>query len=201
VTELNMAAYDAGPEVSDDGLTIIFTSDRAGQLGLGDFYVSTRANRASLWSTPVRIVELSTADNDEGIMLLPGALVAYFHSNRGGTPSKIYRTTRPTTSSAWSAPVVVPLAFTANLDNPWVSADECTMYFSSDQGGGAGMRDLYVATKTSPDQPFLTLSRIVELDTASYESDPTLTADQRTIMFASDRPSPTADFNIFEASR
>ena len=55
VPELNTAAHDQMPNVSRDGLEIVFATDRPGTAGGMDIYASTRGSTADAWSTPVNL--------------------------------------------------------------------------------------------------------------------------------------------------
>ncbi|MDQ3381852.1 MAG: hypothetical protein M3546_16310 [Actinomycetota bacterium] len=56
VTELNDAtANDIQPNVRDDGLEVVFTSNRSGTLGGQDLWGATRAEVGSAWSSPVNL--------------------------------------------------------------------------------------------------------------------------------------------------
>lgn len=54
VAELNTAAHDQMPNVSRDGLEIVFSSTRGG-LGGQDVYTAHRASTADAWSAPVNL--------------------------------------------------------------------------------------------------------------------------------------------------
>lgn len=55
VPELSTAANDQMPNVSRDGLEIVFASDRAGGAGAMDVYRATRDSTADAWSAPVNV--------------------------------------------------------------------------------------------------------------------------------------------------
>lgn len=55
VTELSTAANDQMPNVSRNGLEIVFSSDRAGGAGAMDVYTASRASTADPWSAPVNL--------------------------------------------------------------------------------------------------------------------------------------------------
>ncbi len=55
VAGLSTAANDQMPNVSRDGLEMVFVSDRAGGFGAFDVYSSTRASTADPWSAPVNL--------------------------------------------------------------------------------------------------------------------------------------------------
>ncbi|MFC1731869.1 hypothetical protein ACFL6I_16240 [candidate division KSB1 bacterium] len=66
VASLNSAEGESGICLSRDGLSIFFSSARLPHLGGGDIWYSYRLDLSSDWSTPVKVVELSTA-RQEGV--------------------------------------------------------------------------------------------------------------------------------------
>jgi WD40-like Beta Propeller Repeat len=56
VSELNNAtANDIQPNVRDDGLEVVFSSNRTGTVGAQDIWVATRATPADPWSAPANV--------------------------------------------------------------------------------------------------------------------------------------------------
>ena len=55
VDELSTGANDQMPNVSRDGLEMVFASDRAGGVGAMDIWVSTRTTTTAAWSEPVNL--------------------------------------------------------------------------------------------------------------------------------------------------
>lgn len=201
ISELDSGMYDTSPTISADGLTLWFCSYRTGGPGNGDIYVAKRTSRTSTWGVPHLVTELDTPEYEDAMIVEPDELVAYFHSNRGGSAvDHIYRTSRSSTSAPWSAPVEVPeLASTYDDNNPWISPDECTLYFDTDRPGGQGSYDVFIAIRPAPGAPFSLIEPVTELNSTNYDADPFLSADQHYIIFTSARPS--GDFNIWEATR
>jgi len=65
VDELNTGAADFMPNVSRDGLEIVFNSNRPGGFGGQDVYTSSRASTADAWSPPVNVgPNVNTAGNE-----------------------------------------------------------------------------------------------------------------------------------------
>ncbi len=193
VDELSTASNDESPTLSDDGLTIWFGSDRGGDM---DIYTATRPDRSSPWTAPVVVPELSSPQFDDGITVSSSQLVAYLHSNRAGT-MKIFRATRPTVAAPWSTPVSVD-ELGSDPENPWASADDCTIYF--DQSGPDGGDDLFFAVRPAPGEPFGARQPLAPLDSSADEDDPWLSPDQHYIIYASDR-SGLGAYDIYESTR
>ena len=61
VAELSTAANDQMPNVSRDGLEIVYSSDRTGGAGAMDVYTSSRSSTADAWSAPVNVASVNTA--------------------------------------------------------------------------------------------------------------------------------------------
>lgn len=84
ILELNTPYQETSPELSPDGLSMYFTSNRLGGAGGRDIYMTTRATRTSTWGMPARVVELSTSGDDVGIGLDPTGNAAVIDSDVQG---------------------------------------------------------------------------------------------------------------------
>jgi hypothetical protein len=181
VAEVNTAAVEGSPEVSPDGLTMYFSSNRPGSAQF-DIYVSKRTSTNAAWSPPVLDPVLSTPGVDEGLMILPSQLVAYLHSDRDGQ-FRIFRTTRPTPSSAWDTPSEISELADGHYENPVVSADECRMYLQAIRNDTQGNGDLYLSTRAQPSGPWGAPVKLLPPSTPSFDADPWISADERYLMF------------------
>lgn len=144
MSNLNLASVEQQPFVQGAAETLVFSSDRNG--GNFDLWLSTRSG--TMFGTPVRMLELNSGSSAEGDPVLSSdGLSIYFRSDRPGGPGQfdIYVATRPTTSTTFGVPVLVPNVNSATDDGPsWVSPDDCRLYLSSDRGGN---NDIFVATR------------------------------------------------------
>ena len=62
---INGSAWDCGVNLSVDGLSLFFHSNRSGGLGNFDLYLSSRNTRDGEWSTPINLGEnINTRHND-----------------------------------------------------------------------------------------------------------------------------------------
>lgn len=92
IEELNSPAQDARPNVSDDGLEIVFDSTRQG--GNPDIWTARRTSMSKPWSMPTRLGPNVNSDAIETrASLSRDGRRLYFGSNRNGT-SDIYVSTR-----------------------------------------------------------------------------------------------------------
>jgi hypothetical protein len=197
VVELNSIDSDESPELASDGLTLWLTSNRDGNR---DIYFATRPNVESSWTAPVRIPELSSPGSDEGLFVSASQLVAYLHSDRdsNGSGMRLYRSTRASLDDAWSTPVrVVELDAGLTAENPWLTADDCTMYFHT----GTELEQAIVFTTRTTDGTFGPLTTLTTIDAAGIDADPWLAADQRTIVWASNRAGGVGSFDLYVATR
>lgn len=61
VAQLSTAANDQMPNVSRDGLEIVFVSDRTGGAGALDIWTATRDSTADAWSAPVNLTDINSS--------------------------------------------------------------------------------------------------------------------------------------------
>jgi Tol biopolymer transport system component len=182
---LSSASTDSVPEITPDGLTIVFGSDRPGGLGSQDLYIATRGARSAPWSAPSALTELNSSQMELGSCLSPDRLTVFFGSDRSGD-KEIYSASRTAAGLAWPAPTVVQELSTPGSETaPWVSPDLTVVYFASDRPGGQGGPDLWVATtgaggKLNAPVPVSGAG----VNTSATEGDPWLSPDLRTLYFS-----------------
>lgn len=154
VTALNAATFnDESPEISGDGNTIYFTSNRGGG---DDVYISTLS---TVWSTPVVAADLSSTSNDGDLAISPDGLTAVVL--RTGAPNRFYIHTRASTAVAFGTGTVhTELSVTTDIAAPSVTNGGATIYLHA----GAS-RDLYIATRMG-NGTYATPQAITELNTA-----------------------------------
>jgi hypothetical protein len=87
----------------------------------------------------------------------------------------------------------------SDAENPWISADDCTIYF--DRGVTSGNAELMFATRPAAGMPFGAPQPLGTLNTGSNDADPWLSPDQRYIIFSSNRAGGVGLFDLYEATR
>ena len=94
--------------------------------------------------------------------------------------------------------VMIDLGDTAyNYFHPAISADELTLYFSSDRPGGEGDYDLWKATRNSVEEPFGNITNLgKQINTEGKEEFPTLRSDTR-MYYSSDGLPGLGGFDLF----
>lgn len=198
VDDLSTGDDETSAEVSRDGLTIFFISDRTPTLGGSDIWMSTRATRGSPWRSPVHLPELSTSANEHNASVSADGLSIIVQSALTGD-SDLYEATRPTVSAPWS--VLTPIAginSSASDAHGHLTTGRRILYFASNRAGGSGNRDLYMATRASPSDPFGAPMRIEELATSGLDDEPWVSDDGRYILFTSVVPGGRG---LFESRR
>lgn len=107
-----------------------------------------------------------------------------------------------TALGAFSAPTVVTaLAGSSADDDPTMTADGLELYFNASRPGGAGGGDIWVTTRASRGDAWTTPTPVVELNTASSETTPGVSADGLSLYLGSDRAGGLGATDIYVATR
>jgi Tol biopolymer transport system component len=191
-----------GPALAADGATLILSSSLPG--GFDSLYQATRSDRGSVFSGAIALTSLNGSANSGTPFLGFDGTRLYFYSDRsGGVGSRdLYVATRANPLDSFESASLVPGVNSAASDHlPWVSPDELTLYFSSARAGGSGGYDLWTATRAARAGAFGSPKRISELDTASSEEGASLTPDELTLFFASDRANGAGKLDLWMSTR
>ena len=164
-------ADELSPEISSDGNTLYFSSDRV-TAGEGEIYVSRIAAGTTTFGPPDRDAQLSLAGSDDGdIAIAPNGLTAILV--RSG---KLMRATRTLVTNPWGTPVTIAGTFGTNPAAP--SLDTAgDLYFHA-----GTQRDLFVARKNG--NAFGTPIPITELNTTGRDSGPFISPDEKHLVWA-----------------
>jgi hypothetical protein len=202
---INTAANEANPTLSPDGLSLYFTSDRAGGFGLTDIWVSQRACEDCPWGSPVNLgPPINTASTDIAPSISIDGHLLFFASGRDPTGGigDIYlsRRANPKDDFGWGDPVrlgpeVNTSAFEAGPEYLQAAEDgPINLYFGRQPVGG--QFDMYMIAVTRDGETRGPAVPISELNTPFSETGPTLRTDGREVLFFSTRP-PTLGANDF----
>jgi len=128
---------------------LFFASNRPTGVGDYDLYVSEQQPDGS-FGPPSNIVNANSVFQDARPTISHNGLELIFHSNRPGLGmSDLWSTTRESLSAEWSAPTNLTSVNTIYNDvQPALSADDLSLYVSSNRPGGLGGTDLWVSTRT-----------------------------------------------------
>jgi len=187
---------DRDPVLSGDGLTLVFTSQRAGG-GNWDLYTTTRPSRAQPFPAPTQITELATTNADWGPFLTSDGLSLYFIIG-----SDLAYSQRATTTSPWNAPatMLTNLNTASNEFEPAVTSDELTMFWTSDRpDAGIGGLNVWTATRASKSDAFGAPAPVVELNTTGDDI-PSWVSDDLCQMFLT-RTNGAAGWDLYVATK
>jgi formylglycine-generating enzyme required for sulfatase activity/serine/threonine protein kinase len=176
---------DRYPRLSVDGLTLFFTSTRAGGLGQTDIYQSRRATPDAPWQPPENLgADINSTAQDAGPWISADGLSLWFSSTRTGDWN-IHRSVREGPEATWPPAELVdaPINTPAGDGGPALTADGLTLALHSnrpEQGGS----DIWIARRGDVNAPFgEPISLDEPVNTAARESDPWLSADGRLLLF------------------
>jgi len=170
LTSLNTAMIEKSPEISADGETIYFASDRAGTY---DIYVST--NKLGTWMPPSAVSGWNTAAFEQDVAISPDELTAFIAIGA----SDLRRSIRASKTSAWSMPVSLGVAWGTHPTAPSINAAGDVYFHANDP------RDLFVARKEGA--TFASPVLVPDLNTATgREAAPCISMDDRYLMFEQD---------------
>ena len=145
---INTSYVDIRPDISADGLTLFFSSDRPGGYGEDDLWETTRATQDDPWEPPVNLGHIVNGSYRDGSPSISAdGLTLFIQSDRpGGYGGRdLYLSKRATKNHPWSIPVNLgPIVNTEVEDGgPCISEDGLTLYFHSKRPGGFGRNDLW----------------------------------------------------------
>jgi Tol biopolymer transport system component len=89
---INTASREEGFSLGEDGLTLVFSSNREGSADL-DIWLATRSARDATFAEPVNLSAVNSAAPDGDAMLSPDGLELFFTSERNGA-NQLFRATR-----------------------------------------------------------------------------------------------------------
>lgn len=196
IPELNTGSNETAPEVSGDGLTLYFSSNRSGGKGGQDIWIARRDARDAAWDPPDLVPELNSSANDYSPVEDDSGLAVYFYSTRDGGDQDLFVATRLSRDDPWREPMPVAELVTDDNDaDPFVTGDGLTLYFGA---GPAGTLDIQVARRDGVDAAFDPAEPVAELNSDGNDTDPWLSPEGRYVVFTSDR---AGDRDLYEAER
>jgi len=204
---VNSSAYESGPSVSSDGLSLYFRSARIGGYGETDLWLATRSTTNDPWGEPINLGPVVNGLYKEGgPSISSDGLTLYLYSNRpkGYGGNDIYVSTRETIDDPWSEAVNLGPTFnsSANDGGPHISADDLSLFFNSKRAGGSGDNDVYVSTRETTDGPWgepVNLGPTV--NSSAIDRAPNISADGLCLFLISRRPGGYGDHDLFIATR
>ena len=144
---VNSSAFDCGPSISTDGLSLYFGSNRPGGSGGNDLRMTTRPTVSDPWDPPVNLgPTVNSSAHDVEPSISTDGLVLFFMSTRSGGSGSydLLVTTRVSTDDDWGAPVNLgPTVNSSVIDvTPCIQADGANLFFMSERVSGYDTSDL-----------------------------------------------------------
>jgi hypothetical protein len=201
-TVVNSTADDLHPSISADGLSLYFSSNRAGGSGLFDLWLTTRETKDSPWGNPVNLGStLNSSGRDICPCISPDGLELYFSSNRDdSTVWKIWVAKRQTTDDPWGTPVSLGSNINSGSESwPNLVFNGLMLFFSSDRSGGYGSSDIWFTTRETTDGPWAEPRNLGPAINSSHaENGSTLSHNGSIFYFSSNRLAATVEYDIWQ---
>jgi hypothetical protein len=191
---LSSPGFEAKPDISHDLLTLHFASGQAGGVGDLDLWVAERPDVNSPFGAATNVAVLNSAWRDHTPTTNADGTLMIFSSNRPGGMGidDAWMTTRPDSSSPWDPPTHLPGINSTERDMGFsMPPDGLHMYFASNRVSGLGEFDLYFTSRPDTSAPWSPPVPLSELNTPYNDSVPSVTGDELTLYFASNRPGST----------
>ena len=150
---INSSGSEHDSQISADGLSLYFCSDRPGGYSGGDIWVARRATTDDGWGEPVNLGPMiNSSSHRHGPGISPDGLLLFFTSSRPGGYGwcDLWFTTRKTIDDNWGTPVNLgPMVNNSSSSScehdPSLSANGRTLFFDSDRPGRLGGHDIWQA--------------------------------------------------------
>ena len=205
---INTSGREAAPHISRDGHRLYFGSGRPGASGTTDIWVSWRSdpNDDFAWEAPVNLgPQVNSPGFEGGVTLrLPELYVASDRADPGPDhPLHIYLSVIGPDGAFGPAVLVPELSSEGNDLRPTIRFDGRALFLSSNRAGSAGgSQDIWVSTRRAFGAPWTTPINLgAPVNTEFNEVQPSLSADGRILLFASDRPGGSGGVDLYMATR
>ncbi|MFC1604423.1 hypothetical protein ACFL5F_05280 [Planctomycetota bacterium] len=204
---VNSPDKDSQGCISADGLTLFFVSDRPGNVGAVDIWVTTRPTQDDPWAEPVNLgPTVNSPGDDYAPYISADGLELYFHSEQpdGYGFTDIWVTTRETPNEPWTSPVKLgPPVNGGHFDNgPCITADCLELFFSSTRPGGLGDHDIWVARRATTEDPWGEPVNLgPKINSSSRDRLASVSSDELTLFFGSQRPGGHGSSDIWMTRR
>ncbi|MBC7977316.1 MAG: PD40 domain-containing protein [Myxococcales bacterium] len=207
VTNLSSDMQDSRVSLTEDGLTLVMSSNRQGG---AQIYLITRTSRAVGFGPPGQdgLSKVNgpgnSRDNYDPFLTADGGKLYLAPDPNGNEPQHIWVSSFDRDADEFLPPVKVPGINAADPGadaDPALSLDERVIVFTSDRTGGEGSGDLYYATRAAPTQPFSAPASMPNLNLSGGDGDPMLSADGCELYFASTRTGGDYDLYVSRVRR
>ena len=208
---VNTASDETGPGLSVDGHLLFFRSTRPGGAGLGDVFLSKRANPKDDfgWEAPVALgPDVNTAAAEAGAEFLQsaedGPANLYFNRAPARGTADLY-TVAVTREGETRGPAVLISELSdpvATDQGPTLRSDGREIFFFSTRPGGIGGADLWTSTRRNVHDPWTPPVNVgAPVNSTAAEQQPSLSSGGLTLLFASSRPGGFGGTDIWMSTR
>jgi WD40 repeat protein len=208
---VNTTSDETGPGLSIDGHLLFFRSTRPGGAGLGDVFLSKRANPKDDfgWGVPVALgPDVNTAAAEAGAEFLESAEdgEANLYFNRaplGGTADLYAAAITRDGETRGLALLISELSDPIATDQgPTLRSDGREVFFFSTRPGGIGGADLWTSTRRSVHDSWTPpVNAGAPLNSTAAEQQPSLSSGGLTLLFASSRAGGFGGTDIWMSTR
>lgn len=205
---VNSTDNEYSPVLSLDESTLFFTTRKlrpdSSNSNLVDFdtgefkediYVSFK-NEEGVWTAPEFLTGINTDQHDATISVSPDGQTLFVYRDNFGDGQLLESAL---IGETWSEPSLLGSDINTQAweTHATVSADGNTLFFVSDRVGGIGKRDIYKCVKLPNGEWSRSLNIGTQVNTIFDEDAPFLTADGKTLYFASKGHNSMGGFDIF----
>ena len=205
---INSPSRELGAELSPDGLSLYFGSDRPGGDGDVDIWAARRDCIDCPWGAPVNI-NINSPQSDGGPAFSPDGHLLFFGSSRdggqGGDDIWVSHRDNKDDDLGWETPINVgPGVNTAQHETspvyvPALNAGGVNLYFV--RGATLAAFDIYEARVTREGETEELATPVIELNSSALDGDPAISHDGKEIFFWSQRPGGFGMADIWVATR
>lgn len=200
---VNSPFADNVPDLSRDGLSLYFASNRPGGSGASDLWVSQRASVDDAWGVAVNLgPTVNSGAGDLGPNASPDGHYLFFTSNRPGGLglNDIWVSWRADVHDdfAWEAPVNLGSPVNGPEFEAGADLRRPEFYFVLGRPGVIAF-DIYVSVLKG--QTFEPPQPVVELNSSANDLRPSLRFDRREIFLSSNRPGGFGEDDIWVSTR
>jgi hypothetical protein len=187
VTGLDFEEGVFGPALAADGRTLYFSAYASGEQQI---YSATRDGRGRAFGDVRELPVVNSPESDGSPFISSDGERLYLFSERAGGLGQrdVWLSRRQSGAAGFAEPQLLPGINSSATDLlPWLSADERTLIFVSDRGGGRGGADLWLAERDAADADFDDPTNLAELNSVENEGRAVLSPDGLSAFFSSDR--------------
>lgn len=194
-------AYVDCPFLSQDELTLYFTSSRSDGFGIRDLWMSHRQSRSAAWEAAINLgPEVNTSAFEQSPCVTDDELTLYFSRNVGGN-FRLFRATREN-KEAFFANVKELSNLNTGLCSslPTLTADGLAMVYVY-CNPAQGVLSLRLATRQAVADEFTFFEDLSPAINAGMSNTPSLSADGMTLYYAAQRGFGSDTHDLWSSTR